>query len=109
MIGEILGDRYELIEIIGEGGMAIVYKSKDKKLNRLVAVKVLKKEFSSILNKFIFNISLSNEELKSEVEDDLNHFSYFYIIPKNMIGDTENDLYSLNKGFNYEPISTNFF
>ena len=27
MIGEILGDRYELIEIIGEGGMAIVYKS----------------------------------------------------------------------------------
>ena len=70
--------------------------------------KILKKEFSSILNKFIFNISLSNEELKSEVEDDLNHLSYFYIIPKNMIGDTENDLYSLNKGFNYEPISTYF-
>ena len=32
MIGEILGDRYELIEVIGEGGMAIVYKAKDKKL-----------------------------------------------------------------------------
>ena len=46
MIGEILGDRYELIEVIGEGGMAIVYKAKDKKLNRLVAVKILKKEFS---------------------------------------------------------------
>ena len=30
MIGEILGDRYELIEVIGEGGMAIVYKAKDK-------------------------------------------------------------------------------
>ena len=42
MIGEILGDRYELIEVIGEGGMAIVYKAKDKKLNRLVAVKILK-------------------------------------------------------------------
>ena len=46
MIGEILGDRYELIEVIGEGGMAIVYKAKDRKLNRLVAVKILKKEFS---------------------------------------------------------------
>ena len=30
MIGEILGDRYELIEVIGEGGMAIVYKAKIK-------------------------------------------------------------------------------
>ena len=44
MIGEVLGNRYELMEKIGEGGMAIVYKSKDKKLNRLVAVKVLKKK-----------------------------------------------------------------
>ena len=46
MIGMILGDRYELIEVIGEGGMAIVYKARDLKLNRLVAVKVLKKEFT---------------------------------------------------------------
>lgn len=46
MIGEVLGNRYELIENIGEGGMAIVYKARDKKLNRLVAVKILKKEFS---------------------------------------------------------------
>lgn len=47
MIGEILGNRYELIEKIGEGGMAIVYKARDNKLSRLVAVKILKKEFAN--------------------------------------------------------------
>lgn len=46
MIGMTLGDRYELLEIIGEGGMAIVYRARDKKLNRMVAVKILKKEFA---------------------------------------------------------------
>ena len=43
MIGEVLGNRYELVEKIGEGVMAIVYKDIDNKLSRLVAVKVLKK------------------------------------------------------------------
>lgn len=46
MIGKVLNDRYEIIELIGRGGMAFVYKAKDLKLNRLVAVKVLKEEFS---------------------------------------------------------------
>ncbi|MEE1030609.1 MAG: Stk1 family PASTA domain-containing Ser/Thr kinase [Ruminococcus sp.] len=44
--GMIVGERYEIISRIGSGGMADVYKAKDSKLNRLVAVKVMKAEFS---------------------------------------------------------------
>jgi len=47
MIGTILGSRYELLEKIGEGGMAIVYKARCQLLNRYVAVKILKEEFSN--------------------------------------------------------------
>ncbi|MDO4938537.1 MAG: Stk1 family PASTA domain-containing Ser/Thr kinase [Lachnospiraceae bacterium] len=43
--GTFLQDRYEIISRIGSGGMSDVYKSRDRKLNRLVAVKVLKDEF----------------------------------------------------------------
>ena len=46
-IGTFLGDRYEILELIGSGGMADVYKAKCHKLNRFVAIKVLKPEFSS--------------------------------------------------------------
>ena len=44
--GVVIGERYEIIEQIGSGGMSYVYKAKDHKLNRYVAVKVLKSEFS---------------------------------------------------------------
>lgn len=47
MIGTLLGNRYELVEKIGEGGMAEVYKAKCHLLNRFVAVKILKEEFST--------------------------------------------------------------
>ena len=46
LIGKILAGRYEIIEKIGEGGMAYVYKARDNFLNRYVAIKVLKNEFS---------------------------------------------------------------
>ena len=45
--GIVIGGRYEVLSHIGAGGMADVYKAKDHKLNRLVAVKVLKAEFRS--------------------------------------------------------------
>lgn len=46
MIGKMLGGRYEILEKIGEGGMAEVYKAKCHLLNRYVAVKILKPEYS---------------------------------------------------------------
>ena len=49
-IGMMIGDRYEILEKIGTGGMSDVYKAKCHKLNRLVAVKVLKQEFSENAN-----------------------------------------------------------
>ena len=47
LIGVNLGNRYEIIEVLGTGGMAVVYKGRDIVLNRTVAVKVLKPEFNS--------------------------------------------------------------
>lgn len=49
-IGMNIGGRYEILEKIGTGGMSDVYKALDHKLNRLVAVKVLKQEFSENRN-----------------------------------------------------------
>ena len=45
-IGQLLDDRYEILEVIGTGGMAVVYKALDHRLNRPVAIKILKDEFS---------------------------------------------------------------
>ena len=53
--GNFIGDRYEIVAQIGSGGMAEVYKAKDHKLNRFIAVKVMKSEFrddQSFISKF---------------------------------------------------------
>ena len=44
-IGRLLDDRYEILEVIGVGGMAVVYKAKCHRLNRMVAIKILKDDF----------------------------------------------------------------
>ena len=48
--GNFINNRYEIISRVGAGGMSDVYKAKDHKLNRNVAIKVLKKEFSKDKN-----------------------------------------------------------
>ena len=45
-IGKFLDNRYELLEVIGTGGMAVVYKARCHRLNRLVAVKILKQDLA---------------------------------------------------------------
>ena len=53
--GMFISERYEVIDKVGSGGMADVYKARDQRLNRFVAIKVLKPEYSSdksFVNKF---------------------------------------------------------
>ena len=48
--GRLIGERYEIISLVGSGGMADVYKAMDTRLGRQVAIKVLKEEYSSDKN-----------------------------------------------------------
>ncbi len=55
MIGTVLGNRYEILNEVGSGGMARVYKAKDRYLQRIVAIKILRDEFredSEFLKRF---------------------------------------------------------
>ena len=45
-IGKFLDDRYEILELVGVGGMAVVYRAKCHKLNRDVAVKIMREELA---------------------------------------------------------------
>lgn len=46
-LGKYLDDRYEILEVIGSGGMSVVYKAMCHRLNRYVAVKIMREELAS--------------------------------------------------------------
>lgn len=97
LLGTVLSQKYELIELIGSGGMADVYKGRDIRLGRNVAVKVLKQEFNNdqefikrfqTESKAIASLSHANIVNIYDVgfEDDLN-----YIVMELVTGNTLKD------------------
>ena len=62
--GTIVGNRYEIVQILGEGGMGAVYKAKDLELNRIIALKVIRPELASnpeILQRFKQELILARQ------------------------------------------------
>ena len=47
LVGSVLADRYEILEVIGGGGMGLVYKARHRLMNRIVAIKMLHKHMIS--------------------------------------------------------------
>ena len=98
MGSKILAGRYELIEKIGDGGMAVVYKAKDRLLNRFVAIKILKPEFIKD-PKFIDSFrresqaaaGLSHPNIVS-VFDVGKEGNIYYIVMEVLEGDTLSDI-----------------
>ncbi len=94
LIGKMLNNRYEVLEKIGNGGMAVVYKAKCHVLNRYVAIKILKDEFttdSEFIKKFNTEAqaaaSLTHPNIVS-IYDVCNEDNLYYIVMELIQGKT---------------------
>ena len=113
LIGSNLGNRYEIIEILGTGGMAVVYKGKDLVLNRMVAIKVLKQEFSTdeeFVRKFQKEsqaaASLSHPNIVNVFDVGYNE-NVHYIVMEIVNGNTLRDYLNNMQGFMKEEAIIN--
>lgn len=97
MIGRVLNDRYEVVQFVGQGGMAKVYLGFDKVLNRDVAIKILQEEFNDneqFLNKFKREAQaagkLSHPHIVN-IYDTGNDHDIYYIVMEYVDGGTLKD------------------
>ena len=98
LIGKMLNNRYEILEKIGNGGMATVYKAKCHVLNRYVAIKILRDEFttdSEFIKKFKSEAqsaaSLTHPNIVS-IYDVCNEDNLYYIVMELIQGKTLKDI-----------------
>ena len=108
LIGRVINERYELLEVVGSGGMATVYKAQDRLLNRFVAVKILKdsmKYDSEILEKFSSEAkaaaSLSHNNIVS-VYDVGTSDGISYIVMEYIDGETLKEYINKNKPIKWQ-------
>ena len=102
MIGKLLSDRYEILEKIGDGGMATVYKARCRVLDRYVAIKILRPEYASdeeFIKKFNREskaaASLSSQNIVGIYDvgtDKIDEESIYYIVMEYIDGTTLKDI-----------------
>ena len=98
MIGKVLGTRYEILEKIGTGGMGDVYKAHDRRLDRIVAIKILKAQYNDetgFIKKFkresLAAASISHPSIVSIYDvgtEDLQGLKVHYIVMEYIEGRT---------------------
>ena len=103
MVGTILAGRYEILELVGTGGMSYVYKARCHLLNRLVAIKILKEEYNNdteFVSKFYIEsqaaASLSNVNIVS-IYDVGEDNGLKYIVMEYVEGITLKDIIKKNR------------